>query len=145
GLVSPPGSRVRPRLPLLHQREPRPDGRCPGEVGGEKPLALAEEEAATSACRFTAVPAGGGRGDDYSWTATGRLRRSERCRGSSTMPTLSCSSGSVRATTETDTTAPRLTGRCGVPGGTYMKSPARTMVRCTRPSPCQTSVSPLTV
>ena len=77
--------------------------------------------------------------------ATGKSPSSARCGGRVMVTTLSCSRGSVRATTATVMTSLRFTGRCGMPGGTYMKSPARTTVRCRRPSPCQTSVSPLTV
>ena len=79
------------------------------------------------------------------WLATGKASSSARCGGRVMVTTLSCSWGSVRATTATVMTSLRFTGRCGVPGGTYMKSPAWTTVRCSRPSPCQTSVSPLTV
>jgi len=105
-----------PRFPLLHQREPRRDPRG----------------------RLT-------RGDlGYSSAATGRLSRPARCRGSSTTTRPPVSAGPGRATTAIAVSSPRFTGRCGVPGGMYMKSPARTTVRLTSPWPCQTSIWPLT-
>ena len=51
--------------------------------------------------------------------ATGKASRSARCGGRLRVTTLSCSRGSVRATTATAVTSLRFTGRCGVPGGTY--------------------------
>ena len=69
--------------------------------------------------------------------ATGKSSSSARCGGRLMVTTLSCSWGSVRATTATVMTSLRFTGRCGMPGGTYMKSQARTTVRCIRPSPCR--------
>ena len=81
----------------------------------------------------------------HSWTAMGRSPRSARWRGRSITTTLSCSSASVRATTAITVTSPRFTGRCGIPGGMYMKSPALTTVLLASPAPCQTSFSPLTV
>src|SRR5690349_24991196 len=51
--------------------------------------------------------------------ATGKSPSSARCGGRLRVTTLSCSLGSVRATTATVVTSLRFTGRCGVPGGTY--------------------------
>ena len=121
------------------------------------PFPLASRPRAPPPRRSLLAPRGGARGPGRGkgasgcrvaggyWLATGKSSSSARCGGRFMVTTLSCSWGSVRATTATVMTSLRFTGRCGVPGGTYMKSPAWTTVRCSRPSPCQTSVSPLTV
>ena len=49
--------------------------------------------------------------------ATGKAFSSARWGGRLRVATLSCSWGSVRATTATAVKSPRLTGRCGMPGG----------------------------
>jgi hypothetical protein len=49
--------------------------------------------------------------------AMGKAFSSARWGGRLRVTTLSCSRGSVRATTATTITSLRLTGRCGMPGG----------------------------
>ena len=98
--------RVGPRSPLLHQRGPRPTRGESGGRGERSPWCAAAEEDAAARCRVRRVPAGGaaGEGKAHSPTATGRLSRPARCRGSSITTVSAARSGRIgcAATTAID-------------------------------------------